>query len=47
MEISSCSQDKTVVSDNFKRNLHHFNKKRVERVQLFHIEMKGLNDHFL
>ena len=30
----------TMVSDNFKRNLHHFNMKKVEHVQLFHIKMK-------
>ena len=40
MQISRCRQDKTMVSDNFKRNLHHFNMKKVEHVQLFHIKMK-------
>ena len=40
MQISLCSQDKTMVFDNFKRNLHHFNMKKVEHVQLFHIKMK-------
>ena len=29
MKISSDHQDKTMVSDNFKRN-HHFNPKKVE-----------------
>ena len=33
-------QNKTMVPDNFKRNLYHFNVKEVEHVQLFHIEMK-------
>ena len=41
MQISRCRQDKTMVSDNFKsKNLHHFNMKKVEHVQLFHIKMK-------
>ena len=40
MQISCCHQDKTIVSDNFKRNLHHFNKKKVEHVQLFYVKMK-------
>ena len=40
MQISHCRQDKTMVSDDFKRNLHHFNMKKVEHVQLFHIKMK-------
>ena len=40
MQISRCRQDKTMVSDNFKRILHHFNMKKVEHVQLFHIKMK-------
>ena len=40
MQISRCLQDKTMVPDNFKRNLHHFNMKKVEHVQLFHIKMK-------
>ena len=40
MNISCCRQDKTVVSDNFKRNLHHFNMKKVEHAQLFGIKMK-------
>ena len=40
MQISRCRQDKTMVSDNFKRNLHHFNMKKVEHVQLLHIKMK-------
>ena len=42
MQISRCRQDRTMVSDNFKRNLHHFNMKKVEHVELFHIKM---NDH--
>ena len=29
-----------MVSNNSKRNLHHFNMKKVEHVQLFHIKMK-------
>ena len=40
MQISLCCQDKTMVCDNFKRNLHHFNMKKYEHVQLFHIKMK-------
>ena len=40
MQISRCRQNKTMVSDNFKRNLHHFNMKKVEHVQLFNIKMK-------
>ena len=40
MQISLCHQDKTMVSDNFNRNLHHFNMKKVEHVQLFCIKMK-------
>ena len=40
MQISRCRQDKTIVSDNFKRNLRHSNIKKVEHVQLFHIKMK-------
>ena len=32
MQISRCHQDKTMVSDDFKRNLHHFNMKKVEHV---------------
>ena len=47
MQISRCGQDKTMVSDNFKRNLHHFKMKKVEYVQLFHIKTKGLNHHLL
>ena len=39
MQISRCRQDKTMVFDNFKRNLH-FKMKKVEHVQLFHIKMK-------
>ena len=38
-------QGKTMVPVNFKRNLHHFNLKKVQlfhvqHVQLFHIKMK-------
>ena len=40
MQTSGCHQDKAIVSDNFKRNLHHFNVKKVEHNQLFHIKMK-------
>ena len=40
MQISHCHQDKTMVCDSFKRNLHHFNMKKYEHVQLFHIKMK-------
>ena len=40
MNVSPCRQDKIMVSDNFKRNLHHFNMEIVEHVQLFHIKMK-------
>ena len=40
LQISRCRQDKTMVSDNFKTNLHHINTKKVEGVQLFHIKMK-------
>ena len=39
-QISRCRQGKTAVPDNFKRNLHHFNMKKVEHVQLFHIRTK-------
>ena len=31
MQISCCRRDKTMVSDNFKRNLHHFKMKKIER----------------
>ena len=40
MHISHCHQEKTMVSDNFKRNLHHFDMKKVEHVQLFQIKTK-------
>ena len=40
MQIFHCRQDETMVSDNFKINLHHFDMKKVEHVQLFHIKMK-------
>ena len=40
MLISSCLQDKAMVFDDFKRNLRHFNMKKVEHVQLFHMKMK-------
>ena len=40
IQISRCHQDKTMVSDDFKRNLHHFNMKKMEPVQLFHIKMR-------
>ena len=40
MQIFRCCQDKMMMSDNFKRNLHHFDTKKVEHVQLFHIKMK-------
>ena len=40
MQISRCRQDKTVLSDNFKRNLHHFNMIKVEQAHLFDIKMK-------
>ena len=33
MQIYCCRQDKTMVSDNFKRNLHHFNMKKVEHCE--------------
>ena len=39
-QTSCCCQDKTMVSDNFKRNLYHFNMRKVEHGQLFHIKMK-------
>ena len=32
MQISCCCQGKTMVPDNFKRNLYHFNKKEAEHV---------------
>ena len=38
--ISRCRQDQAIVSDNFKRNLHHFNMKKVKHVQFFHVKMK-------
>ena len=40
MQIFPCGQDKTMVSDDFKRNLCHFNMKKVGHVQFFHIKMK-------
>ena len=40
MQVYRCCQDKTMVSDNFKRNFHDFYMKKVEHVQLFHIKMK-------
>ena len=46
MQISRCRQDKTMVSDNFKRNLHHFNMKKVEHVQLFILKWKRIKYHF-
>ena len=42
MHISDCCQDETILPDNFKRNPHHFNIKKVEHVQLFHIKMKEI-----
>ena len=39
MQISRCHQYKTMVYDGFKRNLNHFNMKKVEHVQLFHIKI--------
>ena len=40
MQISRCCrQYKTMVYDGFKRNLNHFNMKKVEHVQLFHIKI--------
>ena len=47
MQISHCHQDKTMVCDSFKRNLHHFNMKKYEHVQLFHIKMKEVKSSFL
>ena len=41
MQISRCHWAKTMVLDNFKRNLHHFNMKKVEHFQLFHLKTKG------
>ena len=40
MQISRCRQDKATVSDSFKRNLRHFNMKKIEHVQLFLTKMK-------
>ena len=40
IQISSCGQNETKVSDDLKRNLHHFNMKKVELAQCFHIKMK-------
>ena len=40
MRISRCRQDETLVPDNFKRNLHHFNVKKIEDVHFFLIKMK-------
>ena len=40
MQISCFRQEKTMLPDNFKRNLHYFNMKKAEHVQLFHIIMK-------
>ena len=39
-QFSRCRHDKTMVYDNFKRNLHHFNMEKVEHVQLLDIKMK-------
>ena len=39
IQISSCGQNETTVSDDLKRN-HHFNMKKVELAQCFHIKMK-------
>ena len=48
MQISRCRQHERMVPDNFKRNLHHFNMKKVEHVKMniFQNE-RGLNHHFL
>ena len=35
MQTSRCRRDKTMVSDNFKRNLHHFNMKKVDMFNFF------------
>ena len=40
MQVSRCRQDKAMVPDNLKRNLHYFNMRKVEDFQLFHIKMK-------
>ena len=40
MQISRRHQGKTMVFDNFKRNLHNFDMKKVEHVQIFHIKVK-------
>ena len=40
IQISNCGQNETMVSDDSKRNLRHFNMKIVELAQFFHIKMK-------
>ena len=40
MQISCFRQEKTMLPDNFKRNLHYFNMKKAEHVELFHIKIK-------
>ena len=41
MQTSRCHHGKTMVFDNLKRNLRHFDVKKVEDVQLFNIKMKA------
>ena len=40
MQVSRCHYGKTMVFDNSKRNLRHFDVKKVEDAQLFNIKMK-------
>ena len=46
MQIFRCCQDKTMVSDSFKRNLDHSKMEKVEHVKLFHIKMKEVKSSF-
>ena len=40
MQISCSCQDKIIVSYSVKRNVHNFNKRKVDHVQLFHAKAK-------
>ena len=46
MQMSRCLQDKTMVSDNFKRNLHHFNMKKLNMLKCFIWKWKRINTTF-
>ena len=47
MQIFRCCQDKTMVSDSFKRNLYRFNMEKVEHENFFILKWKRLNHHHL